>query len=297
MWKHRIIEDLIGMKESYLEFPTWIENSRVYETTPDEAFDEILGYLKESICFHIDKYIDKNCMIHRPEEFIKYMSRKMPYHTTLITIDSTTSDEVHSGALLVVERSFDERKTALFVMFDKFKYEIEKTIKEKWSISFITHLNEKAPLMPVINFICLDVDNEKIINLYKEASNKLGRLITPSSFYRLQAYSIYDTLTKLLSCKNISTQEILPSEKLNKKRIRNGKLPVYSYKVLTYNPNALTKKYKSDNMTDPKYHVRLHFCRGHIKTYTEEKKLLGKHTGSFWWEPAMRGQNKDGFVD
>lgn len=42
---------------------------------------------------------------------------------------------------------------------------------------------------------------------------------------------------------------------------------------------------------------RMHFVRGHFKTYTEDSKLMGKHTGTYYWGHHARGDQKAGAVD
>lgn len=102
----------------------------------------------------------------------------------------------------------------------------------------------------------------------------------------------------LLNCKNIRTHEILPPEKLNKKRMKNGKLPHYTYKVLKLKVMGDS----SDNnneiiMGDNNWENRMHFCRGHFKFFTDKKPLMGRHTGLYWWSSHIRGKNTEGFVD
>lgn len=41
----------------------------------------------------------------------------------------------------------------------------------------------------------------------------------------------------------------------------------------------------------------LHICRGHFKTFSEEKPLLGKAAGTFWWADHMRGSIQNGLID
>lgn len=41
---------------------------------------------------------------------------------------------------------------------------------------------------------------------------------------------------------------------------------------------------------------RMHLMRGHFKTYTKENPLLGKHTGTWWWSPTVRGDATVGHV-
>lgn len=44
-------------------------------------------------------------------------------------------------------------------------------------------------------------------------------------------------------------------------------------------------------------HMGLHICRGHFKTFSEEKPLLGKHVGTYWWADNLRGDAKYGVVE
>jgi hypothetical protein len=105
---------------------------------------------------------------------------------------------------------------------------------------------------------------------------------------------LYLTLL-LLGCKNIRTEKILASEKLNQKRIRNGKLPIFDYKVLNvFIPG--NKQNKQADKQEPLSHNRIHLCRGHFKEYTLEKPLFGFLVGRYWWQPSVRGRNKKGIV-
>jgi hypothetical protein len=101
----------------------------------------------------------------------------------------------------------------------------------------------------------------------------------------------------ILNSKNIYQQEILPPQKVNAKRIRKGKLPLYSYKVLNVKLFGTPETSSIAQYSDPLNHNRLHLCRGHFKEFTDEKPLFGKYTGLFWWQPTIRGQNKKGFVN
>lgn len=98
----------------------------------------------------------------------------------------------------------------------------------------------------------------------------------------------------LLNCSNIQTKDNLPSEKLNKSRLRKNKMPLFTYKTLEIKP--LSKKELAGDNKSCGMHNRIHLCRGHFKEYTEEKPLFGKCTGLYWWQPHVRGQNRDGVV-
>jgi hypothetical protein len=37
--------------------------------------------------------------------------------------------------------------------------------------------------------------------------------------------------------------------------------------------------------------------RGHFKTYTAERPLLGRFTGTYWWQPHLAGKNTSALVE
>jgi len=106
--------------------------------------------------------------------------------------------------------------------------------------------------------------------------------------------SLAEASLLLLTCKNITTETILPPEKLNIKRRKNGKQELFSYHVLNVTLPSQKQGYREK--TDPNYHVRVHLCRGHFKEYTNEHPLFGSLTGRYWWQPHVRGQNHNGVV-
>lgn len=115
----------------------------------------------------------------------------------------------------------------------------------------------------------------------------------------LSDFAVFSVLNEVLNCQNVVTKDVTPPERLNRKRIRNGKLPLYSYKILevvkgkpkTKDAGSVPWDYKSPEA------VRFHLCRGHFKTYTEDSKLFGKYTGTFWWNPQSRGDRSRGAVE
>lgn len=105
---------------------------------------------------------------------------------------------------------------------------------------------------------------------------------------------IIQTFIELLNCKNISTEKIVAPTALNKKRRKHGKKEIFDYHVL--NVVVPSKKSGYSEKTEPLSHNRVHLCRGHFKEYTQEHPLFGRLTGLYWWQPHIRGQNKDGIV-
>jgi len=99
----------------------------------------------------------------------------------------------------------------------------------------------------------------------------------------------------LLNCKNITTETHKPDEALNKARRKRGKQELFTYKTLKLLLPG--KKEKHNLISEPTgEHNRIHYCRGHFKEYTAEAPLFGKITGLWWWQPSVRGKNKDGVV-
>jgi len=103
-------------------------------------------------------------------------------------------------------------------------------------------------------------------------------------------------LLRLLGCKNIRQELVEPPERVNKKRRRSGKQEMLSYHVLKVKPTMTRKSRSERTQSVPLSHQRLHFQRGHFKEFTEDGRLFGRHTGTFWWQPHVQGQNRKGIV-
>ena len=119
-----------------------------------------------------------------------------------------------------------------------------------------------------------------------------------SSLFRTYALDIL-TLSyglRLLTFKNIAIAKNYPPEKLNKKRVRNGKEPCYMFYDLRVRPLKYLKKDKNYQGESIKNLTKLHLCMGHPKTYSKEKPLFGKLSGTFWWNEQTRGDIKNGMV-
>lgn len=112
-------------------------------------------------------------------------------------------------------------------------------------------------------------------------------------FWQLAFPRMFCVFLRFLSCKNIETQDNLPSLKLNKKRKKTGKQELFTYKTLVIKP--IGKKQESQ-AAQGLWDNRIHLCRGHFKEYTTKKPLFGRITGRFWWQPSVRGRSRDGIV-
>ena len=126
----------------------------------------------------------------------------------------------------------------------------------------------------------------------KEDFNGLVRVCEEMS---IRASYVAEAFLLLINCKNISTEKSYPPEALNKKRVRQGKQPLFTYHTLVVNP--VSTKHRKNGQHEPTgIKQRLHFCRGHFKEYTQDAPLFGKLTGLYWWQPMVRGNKELGIV-
>jgi hypothetical protein len=98
-----------------------------------------------------------------------------------------------------------------------------------------------------------------------------------------------------LHCRNVSTEEHVPSAKLNKAYLRRHGLPLFRYKTLTIEPMKRILR-KEGQVEANGLSKALYICRGHFKDYRESAGLFGKHKGLFWWDMHARGALDHGVV-
>jgi hypothetical protein len=142
-----------------------------------------------------------------------------------------------------------------------------KTITYNWKASIQTVGN-------ILPFGCASKENDKMIEK------------------NTQDLSTLNIGLMLLNCHNIETEKILPSIQLNAKRIKNNKMPLFSYHTLIIKPIGK----RQESIPKHLWENRIHLRRGHFKTYSSEKPLFGTIYGRFWWQPHVAGRNKMGIV-
>lgn len=104
-----------------------------------------------------------------------------------------------------------------------------------------------------------------------------------------------DVAMTFAHCKNVSMQEHRTPPKVAKKRAKAGKPIGTTYKTLVIDPMKETLRTEG-NIEKNGLKKALHICRGHFATYTEDKPLFGKVTGTFWKPMHVRGNKKRGEV-
>jgi len=98
-----------------------------------------------------------------------------------------------------------------------------------------------------------------------------------------------------MHCKNITIKEILPPEKVNRKRVKNNKKPLVRYHVLNIEPMKTVLK-RVGNIESNGFKKAIHICRGHFKNY-QGAGLFGKHKGLYWWDMHLRGNKEEGLIN
>lgn len=97
------------------------------------------------------------------------------------------------------------------------------------------------------------------------------------------------------NCKNVFLQEHHTPPKVARKRAKAGKPIGTSYKTLLIDPMREVLKTEG-NVEKNGLKKALHICRGHFATYTDDKPLFGKVTGTFWKPMHVRGSKERGEV-
>lgn len=257
MWQHQIISSV----ETFL--------GRDIESWAHEYWDELnlhLVLLKMAQCFYFESPEPNILEAHEWRKSISYGMDRLPYNVVLY------------------EYRVGENKSAILL------YEIDGECVEQPIIHGVefTGGNGGWWLYP-------ELISYEITGLYRK------ELIPPEKLSLLDIdnhtkWFVYlaQKATMLLSCKNIEKVKVNPGLGKFSNR-QNKRKDLYSYHVLRIKPTAGRREDGTPGESTG-LHNRIHFCRGHFKNYTAEAPLLGKHTGLYWWQPHVRGQDKSGFV-
>lgn len=101
--------------------------------------------------------------------------------------------------------------------------------------------------------------------------------------------------SSFMHCRNVRLMKDEPPPRLSRRHERKHGFPLTARYTLLIDPmrKVLEREGEASGGGLPK---ALHICRGHFKTYTEEKPLFGKRTGTYWWPQTVRGAKKHGEV-
>lgn len=100
---------------------------------------------------------------------------------------------------------------------------------------------------------------------------------------RLSVYAMVKNAFAVIACSNVAVAETHPPVALNKKRARNGKPPILTYKTLVLKPGVSTQRDAGGSHASPRVHLR----RGHIRQLADK---------SVWVQPCVVGDKRRGMV-
>jgi hypothetical protein len=82
------------------------------------------------------------------------------------------------------------------------------------------------------------------------------------------------TLMAALSCSNVGLQDIPAPDKLNKKRLKSGKPPMYGYKSVVVLTGQLGVEFGTEDLDRHDHRsVRSHLRRGHIRRLVDNRRI------------------------
>lgn len=99
---------------------------------------------------------------------------------------------------------------------------------------------------------------------------------------------------KLYNCRNVDVSIVQEyDDKLVKKRAKIGRPYVKRIYSLQIGPISIGNRHLGGTSGSKSFHV----CRGHFKTFTDDKPLFGRVVGTFWWPAQVRGSKRLGEVE
>ena len=260
MFKHEILEQLNIISKQF-------------------NMKSIISLLQDSIeiyCGELSTY-SAQCKSTAGELF-EYEKIFSPYDITLVSYRDTLDGETINGLPKSSKRSTLVYKTGGMLQFYNFLF---ADFKKEWLFFPVGFQLERGKLPGECSYI--------------DGFNMLEKLSKSTVTEFIEEVSTTKVIFDVLSCKNVSLTPVDPPEKLNKKRIKKGKPPLYRYHVLTVDLDKGRKQSgvgRGANLGT----MPVHLCRGHFKEYTDEKPLFGRVTGRFWWQPYARGKAENGVV-
>lgn len=269
MYAHQVIEELTNSSSPYvkecMQYLPYIEHyhmgdvDNIFDLTRNASLDEVRQYIKlpHDVCWFDCQCLTKN----RKGDLV---CKKIGFHVAIL--DKFEPDQLFITLFIHVKK--DNAKEGYWTYY-KYATLMSADRQTRWIYDISEH-DIKA-----INYD--DIKDEITLQTLSYSMSIIARFLV------------------LLNCKNIVPHKIFAPKKLNQKRQRNNKPAISEYYVLNL---RLPSKEKNDyrSISTPLSHNRIHLCRGHFKTYTKEHPLLGRHTGLYWWQPHIRGQNKEGII-
>jgi hypothetical protein len=161
-----------------------------------------------------------------------------------------------------------------------------------WQVYVLGSTVKRGPVIcyPAMARICIGEDNTIDDNI----------IYAPDAIPESLAMGLSENLSMAylalgwMNCRNVEIVEEGPSSIQRRKRQRKGDLPGLEYKKIIL--DGRSRRSLASNQEAERRHQRLHVVRGHFKTYTADKPLMGKFVGQYWWHQQTRGDADLGVI-
>jgi len=227
-------------------------------------------------CNKLINFIDKNIPIC-PQDYLA----KVKYIKQLI-IDSVKFDFISTSLIHI---KHEEEINFVNLPFDKMYCEIKESHGE--IIAVVFEMIEGYLYGYYFNQnMTTGIEFNKVGQDFKVHKNGVTPLSQVGAEYVLNNVLIILKFIQLLNCSNITTETHQPSEKLNKKRLKRGKLPLFEYKTLVLpGTHVQAQEHQGGSHASPRWHVR----RGHIRRLQNGNEI--------WVESCSVGSIKTGIIN
>lgn len=145
-------------------------------------------------------------------------------------------------------------------------------------------------------------DTSYLLAVYRiKAGTGEGRMALMNSFgdnnalanLERSAWVVFWTIT-FMHTKNVLVEDNPPPPKLDSAHMKKYKRPMLAYKTIRVIPVGKKRTAINPVNIGNGLPVAQHIRKGHFKTFTKDKPLLGKHVGTYWWEQTLAGDPRRG---
>lgn len=279
MWGHEVIDSVVSTLP------------RVIDPDYSKACHMAMDFMRRAVHFHMGRYGDSKPFIERHKEgaFRGELAEgiRLPYPFCWF-------DYIHDRPKTFQDNPNETtipRRGILCGNANEQGSEVVATIFNDWpGLGWV--------LSPAAYYIYIGDgptnNKERNIRLFPLSTKILLSTIDPQKVVNEDAHDLImlNAFLLFLSCKNIYFEDKKPKAGIVRKQKKKKRELPFEYKVLKLKPVGEREKSIPRHL----WQNRIHLARGHFKTYTAEAPLLGKHVGRFFWQPHVRGRNRDGMI-
>lgn len=168
--------------------------------------------------------------------------------------------------------------------------------EDEWRlIFFVADYGHKSMIVPVQFLLKYDLQSGVLLHV-GEWTPVEGEHRAATLDLATQATLQSVTAFMFSHCKNVELVERLPKRHEQREAKRRGE-PILKYHEIVIDPGRTTQvAVGAGNPHQDKPSRALHIARGHFATYTEDKPLFGKYTGTYWRPAHVRGSAELGAI-